>query len=186
MKRRKTDPVVIKETCFMALGALVCAILVQAGFLVAQRWSYTVLAGGVIGWAVTVLNFYLMSRGVQKAVSDPDPQHAQLVMKLSYTGRTVLLLGVMVVAFLLPKYIHWLPVVASVFYPTIVILIRRRFIKQEAESSPTPAPTPAEMYDEEGEDGFEKMVGRFARKIDTDYLKDKAGEKNESETGKEE
>lgn len=185
MNGQKTDPVIIKETCFMAIGALICASFVQTGFLIAQRWDYTVLIGGAVGWVLTVLNFFLMSRAVVRAVGDPDPHHAQLVMKVSYMGRTFLMLGVMVVSFLVPL-IHWLPVVAAAFYPSVVIFVRQfwtKYVLKQPEEMPAVSGTPAEAYDggEDGEDGFEKMVGRFARKMDTDYLKSETQKTKETE-----
>lgn len=180
MNRQKTDPVVKKEIAFMAVAALVCAALVQIGFVIVGRWDYTVAVGGVIGWAMTVSNFSLMSLGVQKAVSDPDPQHAQLVMKVSYTWRTIGMLAVMAISFLL-DFIHWLPVVAAVFYPSIVIFVRQfwtRCILKQTGDDPLPADRETADEDDGGdEDEFEKAIGTFARKIDTDYLKDKPSEK---------
>ncbi len=180
MKRMKTDPVVKKEVCFMALASLVCACLVQGGFLIAGcfdkelGWGADVLLGGVIGWAMTVVNFWLMSRGVQKAVSAPDPQHAQLLMKVSYTWRTIGMIGVMALSLLIDA-IHWLPVVAAAFYPSIVIFVRQfwtKYIWGETGDDPLPAgrETDAAVEDtDEDEDEFEKAIGSFARKINTDY-----------------
>ena len=176
MKIQKADPVVVKEVRFMAVASFVCACLVQIGFVIAGKWDYTVAVGGVVGWALTVLNFLLMSLGVQRAVSDPDPQHAQLVMKASYTWRTVGMLAVMVVSFVL-DFIHWLPVVAAAFYPSIVIFVRQlwtKYVRKQTGDDPLPEGAVREIpEDEDGEeDEFEKMVGTFARKIDTDYVKD--------------
>ncbi len=196
MKMQKADPVVIKEVRFMAIAAFVCAGLVQIGFVAFGRWDYTVALGGVIGWALTVLNFLLMSLGVQRAVSDPDPQHAQLVMKVSYTWRTILMLAVMVVSFVV-EFIHWLPIVAAAFYPMIVIFIRQlwtKYVLKQTGDEPLPADISAEETDADEDDGeedeFEKMVGSFARKIDTDYLKsesaDGAEAASDDETQKEE
>ncbi len=179
MKLPVLDPVVKKEVRFMAAASLLCAVLVQLGFVLFRRWDYTVALGGVLGWGLTVLNFLLMSLGVQRAVADPDPQHAQLVMKASYTRRSMLLLGVMIGSFVV-KAIHWLPVVAAAFYPTVVIFARQFFVKYvlRKQDEPMPASTePALEEDgEDEEDEFEKMVGRFAGKIDTDYLKNGSAE----------
>ncbi len=190
MKQQKLDPVVKKELCFMACAAAVCTALVQGGFVLFARWDYTVAVGGAIGYVLTVLNFFLMSFGVQKAVSDPDPQHAQLVMKASYTWRTVMLLAVMIVSFVV-KQIHWLPVVAAVFYPTVVIFIRQFWVKyvlKKNDDPPAGTVTPAPIEDEEDtEDEFEKAISRFAGKIDTDYLKnDPKGSENTERTGEKE
>ena len=75
----KLDPVVKKEVRFMAAASFVCAALVQIGFVLFHRWDVTVLLGGVLGFLMCVLNFFLMSIGVQRAVADPDPRHGVLV-----------------------------------------------------------------------------------------------------------
>ncbi len=174
MKLPVLDPVVKKEVRFMALGAFLCAALVQVCFLVLRRWDFSVALGGVIGWAMTVLNFFLMSLGVQRAVADPDPQHAQLVMKASYTRRSLLLLAVMVISFMVDG-IHWVPVVAAAFYPPVVIFARQFFVKYILKKQDEPVSASAEPVsdeeDGEEEDEFEKVIGRFAGKIDTEYLK---------------
>ena len=181
MKSVKLDPVVKKELGFIAIAALICTLLVQAGFFVLSfffesiRWDYTVLLGGVLGWCLTVLNFFLMCLGVQRSVADPDPRHAQLMMKASYSRRSVLILGVLIVAFIV-KPIHWFPVAAAVFYPTIAIFVRQfwnRYVLKKTEESPAgTVSVPYEEEEEDSEDEFEKAIGRFAGKIDTDYLKD--------------
>ncbi len=192
MKRQKTDPVVKKEIAFMAVAALVCAALVQIGFVIAGcfdetlGWGTDVLLGGVVGWALTVGNFSLMSLGVQKAVSDPDPQHAQMVMKVSYTWRTLGMLAVMAVSFLL-DFIHWLPVVAAVFYPSIVIFVRQlwtKYVLKQTGDDPLPQEASKRVEEDEDdgdEDEFEKAIGSFARKINTDYLKDEPSEEKKEE-----
>ncbi len=179
----KLDPVVKKEVRFMAVGAFVCAALVQIGFLLFRRWDLSVALGGVIGWAMTVLNFFLMSLGVQRAVADPDSQHAQLVMKASYTRRSLLLLAVMVISFIVDG-IHWVPVVAAAFYPPIVIFARQFFVKYVLKKQDEPVPVSTEpVPDEDGEeeeDEFEKVIGRFAGRIDTDYQKNAPAEKEQT------
>ena len=183
MKSLQLDPVVKKELRFMAIALLICTVLMQAVFVLLSfffenvRWDYTVAAGGVLGYCLALLNFFLMSLAVQRAVSDPDPQHAQLAMKASYSRRSVLLLAVMILSFVV-KQIHWLPVVAAVFYPTLVIFVRQFWTKhvlKRPEEVPagtaSSVPVEDEEEEEDTEDEFEKAISRFAGKIDTDYLK---------------
>lgn len=191
MKKPALDPIVKKEVCFMAAASLVCALLLQIGFVLFRRFDYTVALGGVIGWSLTVLNFFLMSLGVQRAVEDPE--RAQLRMKASYTRRSMLLLAVMIVAFVVDQ-IHWLPVVASVFYPPVVIFVRQFWVKYVLkETGDEPLPEKCEsagIADDEDEDGeedeFEKMIGRIAGKIDTDYLKNTKADSKETSGEQEE
>lgn len=197
MKSVKLDPVVKKELRFMALSLLICTVVLQLGFWLVSLWvesvlwDYTVALGGVLGFCLAMLNFFLMCLAVQRSVSDPDPRQAQLRMKASYSRRSVLILAVLILAFVV-KQIHWLPVAAAVFYPTVVIYIRQLWTKYVLKRSDDPpagtvsAPAePAEDADAE-EDEFEKAISRFAGKIDTDYLKqsgteDKSEEKSDAD-----
>ena len=167
----KLDPVVRKETAFMAVSTLVCSALLQAGFFLFGKWDYTVLLGGLVGWVMTTGNFFLMSINVQKAVECYDAQQAQLKMRASYTWRMTAMLGIMIATFILDS-VHWLPVVAAVFYPRIVITVRQLWQKYVLKiPEEVPASAVREIPDEEDgqEDGFEKALGHFAKKINTDY-----------------
>jgi len=168
----RIDPVVKKETGFILWSSFVCAALIQGVFWLLGRWDFSVLFGGLIGWIMAGLNFFLMSLDVQRAVSEEDPSRAQLKMRASYTWRTVLMLAVMVVSLLVDQ-IHWVPVFASFFYPRIVITLRQlweRYILKKTYEEEIRASTPiSEEEEEEKEDGFERAIGHFARKIHTDY-----------------
>lgn len=180
----KLDPVVKRETAFIAVSSLFCAALIQGGFFLLGKWDLSVLWGGAIGWALAVGNFFLMSLDVQKAVESDDPQKAQMKMRASYTWRMMAMLAVMVVSFVVDG-IHWLPVVASVFYPRIVITVRQlwqKYVLKIPEEVPETAAAPAEWEDDEEEDDFEKAVGQFAKKINTDY----SSAKPDAETTKDE
>lgn len=196
MKKMQLDPVVKKELRFIALAALICSVLVQMGFWLvslwveAVSWDYTVALGGVLGYALAVFNFFLMCLAVQRSVSDPDSRHAQLAMKASYTRRMLMILAVLIVSFVVDA-IHWLPVVAAVFYPTVSIFVRQFWtvnVLKRTEEEPVGAVSPvSDEEDAESEDEFEKAISRFAGKIDTDYLKnDPEGSQNTEQTDKKE
>ena len=74
----KVDPIVKKETLWICACVLVGSMLMQAVFLLLQRWDVTVLLGNLLGAALAVGNFFLMSLDVQKAVESDDPQKAQM------------------------------------------------------------------------------------------------------------
>lgn len=189
MKKMQLDPVVKKELRFIALAALICSVLVQVGFWLvslwveAVSWDYTVALGGVLGYILAVFNFFLMCLAVQRSVSDPDPRHAQLAMKASYTRRMLMILAVLIVSFVVDA-IHWLPVAAAVFYPTVSIFVRQfwtRYVLKRTEEEPAATETVPVEDEEETEDEFEKAISRFAGKIDTDYLKNDPEESGNTE-----
>lgn len=191
----KLDPVVKRETGFIAVSTLICTLLLQLVFVVLRRWNSAVALGGAVGWILTVGNFFFMSRDVQRAVEetagDPDNHRAEMRMKLSYTRRMLVMLAVIAASLLLDQ-IHWIPVIAAVLYPRLVITVRQvweRFVLKK-NTDPAPASLPVQEEEEtEEEDGFERMVGHFARRIRTDYSSaapaekqpESGGQKNENE-----
>lgn len=184
----KIDPVVKRESGFIAWSTLLCALLLQAVFLALGKWDVSVAAGGAVGWVLAGTNFFIMSLDVQRVVeSSDDANKAQMRMKLSYMWRMLVILAVVVAALLLPQ-IHWIPVAAAILYPRLVITARQMWERSHAkgESAPAAPSAPIPEEEEETEDGFEKMVGHFAKKIPTDYnVKPDAAPDNPDGSGKE-
>ena len=169
----KLDKEVLRENRKMAVGCLVCTVLVMAGFLFARQFDYTVVLGGVIGWMLAVGNFFFMSVGITKALETGEENAAKLKMRTSYITRTLVMLAVIAVSLVLDQ-IHWLPVVASVFYPRIVITAlnlfslavsrRKHLAGEDAETQEDEKPNvqpQSEDNTEEETDGFEKLVRGF-------------------------
>ena len=182
----KLDPVVRRETVFMACATLICTVLLQAGFFILGKWDLSVLLGGIVGWVMTAGNFFLMSVNVQKAVECDDEAQARLRMRASYTWRMSAMLGILILAFIL-DFVHWIPVMVAMFYPRIVITIRQlwqKYVLKTPEEIPASAPAADETEEDEEdeEDDIEKVLGHFAGKINTDYsssLSDKKEKKTE-------
>ena len=63
------DPVVWKETKYIALWSLVFSAVMQAVFLIIGMWDYTVLLGNLLGYAAIVLNYFGIGLTVQKALT---------------------------------------------------------------------------------------------------------------------
>ena len=85
LKRFKDiDPTVRKESLYIASVTGILSLLLQAGFLVAMRWDYTVLLGNLLGGVTAAGNFLLMGITVQKAVTKEQKPAADL-MKFSQT-----------------------------------------------------------------------------------------------------
>ena len=116
----KLDREVVHEIKKMAVGCAVCSAIVAAIFAVIGKFDHTVLIGAVVGWLLSFGNFFFMSLGVIKALATGDESTAKLKMHTSYIARTVVMLAVMAVSIIV-SFIHWVPVVVSVFYPRIVI-----------------------------------------------------------------
>ena len=161
----KLDPVVKKENIYMIIGSAVCTAVVQLVFLVFGKFDYTVLLGGLWGFIITVLNFFIMTLAIQKAMELNDEQQAKMKIQGSYTIRMLLLIALMIVGVVLP-FMHWVPILISVFYPRVVITVRGAVMSLKNRGKEV-SPSAAAAYDdtdEEKEDGLERMVGFFGAK----------------------
>lgn len=175
----KLDPIVKKENVYMIIGSAVCTVVVQLVFWAAGYYDYTVLIGGLWGFLITVLNFFIMTLAIQRAVLLNDEQQAKLRIQASYTKRMLLLIALMIVGVVVP-FMHWAPVLLSVFYPRAVITVRGAVmaLKNRGKEVPTSTATSYDDEDEEKEDGLERMAGFFGAKaasgiVSMESVKDK-------------
>ena len=160
---RKCDPEVKKDIGFMALGCGVCSIVVALVFAVIGKFTLPVLWGTLVGYVLSFGNFVLMSVGVLKALETGDEVMAKLKMRRSYVFRTVVMLAVIGVSIAV-EFVNWVPVVASVFYPRIIITARGLSRKNKTRNDPPPTYDPVpEDEEEEKTDEFEKFVSGFSK-----------------------
>lgn len=158
----KLDPIVKRETGYMALGCLVGTAVTALVFVLLGRFDMSVALGCLIGYVMTVGNFFWMSCALSLALEEEDEVATQLKMKRSYVLRSVIMLVVMGASIVLDG-IHWVPVVAAVFYPRIIIFLRGIVQSIKDRNAPTPPPAPITEEEEDDEDEFERFVGGFAR-----------------------
>lgn len=187
----KLDPVVKKENLYMLIGSVICTAVVQLVFLIAGKYDYTVALGGLWGLFITVLNFFIMTVAIQRAVELSDEQTAKMKIQASYTKRMLLMVALMVVGVVVPQ-INWIPVLISVFYPRIVITVRGGIasLKNKNTEAVTTTADSSEAEDgsdfdeDEEEDELEKFVGFFgkkaASKITDSTAASAAGNENEA------
>jgi hypothetical protein len=125
---QNVDPVVIKETKYIALWTVIFSVLLQAVFLIVgyfmpdYAWNWTVLTGNLLGAVATVTNFYFMALGVQRAM-EKDPEDAKKSMKASSSGRMLGLFVVAVIGVVLNCF-HTVAVLVPMLFPRIAIAIR--------------------------------------------------------------
>lgn len=117
----KLDPAVRKETGYIALVTLLLGVLQQTVFLIIGKWSFSVLLGGIYGWAAALMNFFLMALTVQKAVSQEE-KDAKNTMKLSQNLRLLSLLVLAAIAYLLP-FLNTVSAILPYLYPRIAIAL---------------------------------------------------------------
>ncbi len=180
----KLDPEVLEENRKMAVGILCCSLLMAVGFVIARRFDLSVLLGLIVGFLLAAGNFFFMSVGITRALATGDEAAAKAKMRSSYIVRTIVMLAVMALS-LAVDHIHWLPVLASVFYPRIVLTARNLWSWYRAKKHPLPPeespetlpdpdaapdavparslPADEEEDEEDRPDEFEKFVSHFSK-----------------------
>ncbi len=124
---KKIDPVVLKETKYIAIWVAVLSMLMQAIFLVLQKWNLSVLFGNLLSGFAVVLNFFLMALTVQNAVGKEEKE-AKNLLKTSQSLRFLFLIVVIVLGVSLSVF-HTVGVIIPVFFPRIAIAFRSFFDK---------------------------------------------------------
>ena len=131
---KKIDPTVKKETLYILLWTLILSFLMEAVFILAGLWNIAVLIGNIIGGAAAVGNFFLLGLSVQSAL-DKDKKEAKDLMKISQGLRLFGLIAVVLVAYILSKYvpsieINIIALVIPYLFPRVAMAIRTLTIKK--------------------------------------------------------
>ena len=124
---RNIDPVVLKETRFIAAVVLILSGLMQIVFLVLGKWDYTVLLGTLWGMLLAVGNFFLMARTVEKAVS-LNPEDVKKKVRTSLQLRLAGLVLGCVIGGLVP-FMNTFAVLVPQFFPRIGVAVRGLMLK---------------------------------------------------------
>ena len=99
----KLDPVIKKETTYVALWVLAACMMTQGVCVLLGWWSLSVLLGSLLGGITAVGNFLLMCLMVQKAVTQTEKQ-AKNTGKLSQSLRLMMQGLMLVLAAALPVF----------------------------------------------------------------------------------
>ena len=125
---QRIDKTVLRETVYISVISLLLSVLMQAVFLIAGFWDYKVLLGNLLGLSASVGNFLLMGITVQKALVKEEKEAKNLI-KLSQSGRLMLLFGIAAVGCL----VHVFNSVATVIpylFPRVAVMLRPLFSKK--------------------------------------------------------
>lgn len=121
------QPAVKRETmrvaAFTAAGTVVMIALFALGraiWLDYVPFDWRVILGGVGGCIVAVLNFFLMGLTVQKVAAQEDEERARLIMKSSYSRRTLMQLLWIILAIALPCF-QFAAGIIPLFFPSLGI-----------------------------------------------------------------
>ena len=137
------QPASRKEVKRVAVGTLVCDVLMVAGLFLASQFDIgtfdlgKILLSAAIGSCVAVLNFALMCLTVQSALGMTDQKKMKAKFQLSYNARMILQAGWTVIAFLIPG-LHFIAGAAPVLFPKVTIL----YLQAKGKLLPPDPPRP--------------------------------------------
>ena len=140
----KLQPASQREVRRIAVGTLVCDVLMVAGLFLASQFDIgtfdlgKILVSAAIGSVIAVLNFALMCLTVQSAVGMADQKQMKAKFQLSYNARMILQAGWTVIAFLVPG-IHFIAGAAPVIFPKVTIL----YLQAKGKLLPPDPPRPS-------------------------------------------
>ena len=137
------QPASRKEVKRVAVGTLVCDVLLVAGLFLASQFDIgtfdlgKILISAAIGSVIAVLNFALMCLTVQSALGMTDQKKMKAKFQLSYNARMILQAGWTVIAFLIPG-LHFIAGAAPVLFPKVTIL----YLQAKGKLLPPDPPRP--------------------------------------------
>ena len=131
---KKIDKVILQETLFIGVFALVFSVIMQVVFLFLKHWDYTVLLGNILGAAASVLNFFLLGLSVQKATSSGDVKYAKNHMKMSQAARMFFLVVIGVIGAAVSCFNIWATLI-SLFFPRIALILRPLFFTKAQKTA---------------------------------------------------
>ena len=140
----KLQPASQREVRRIAVGTLVCDVLMVAGLFLASQFDIgtfdlgKILLSAAIGSVIAVLNFALMCLTVQSAVGMADQKQMKAKFQLSYNVRMIIQAGWTVAAFLIPG-IHFVAGAAPVIFPKVTIL----YLQAKGKLLPPDPPRPS-------------------------------------------
>lgn len=132
---KKIDPVILKETAFVALVSLAMSVFMQSIFLIVDywvpnAWDWLIIIGNLIGYIASVGNFFLMGLTVQKALGK-EPKDAANFMKVSQMARILMLFLVALGAYLIDQFAFdtfnvgfIIAVIVPYTFPRIAVMLR--------------------------------------------------------------
>ncbi len=124
---------VLRETVTLAIGEAICTAIMVGFFALLNKFDLSVLLGGLVGWAVTVGNFFFLaitaSLASERAMNQ-DVEGGKKMVKASQTYR-FLGVGAILVLCAASKLFNVLALVLPLLFQRPVLLIAEFFRKKE-------------------------------------------------------
>ena len=112
---------------FLTLSGIYIAIMTV---LAAAFKDYTLVAGGVYGIIIAILNFLALGKTAQKALKKREEKAANTYMSAMYCLRYLGLFALLTIGALAP-FISLIASVIPLFFPRIAIMIRTLIRKED-------------------------------------------------------
>jgi dipeptide/tripeptide permease len=154
----KLQPASRKEIRRIALGTLVCDVIMIAGLFLLSQFDIgkfdlpRILLGAACGSVIAILNFTILCLTVQIAAEMENKRKMKAKFQLSYNIRLMLQAGWVVACFAIPQ-IHFIAGAAPVLFPNVVIF----YLNSKNMLMPSQRTASAENQDEEQEDRLENF-----------------------------
>ena len=141
------------DSVWLAVGELIVAALTSLAFLLFGKFSYTVVTGALLGGAVTVINFLILSVAINRAINgyitergdkemddeaaeEYAKQHGTAVqnaMTKSYMLRMFLMIGSLVLAMISGWFSPLATVIPLIMYRPILYVTEFIKVKTKAK-----------------------------------------------------
>ena len=149
MNNKSDRSAYIKEVMWLVLGEALVSLITVLAFLIIQLifpdksiFDYTVVTGAILGCAVVIVNFFILTLAVNRAINDfmrdrgnkaltdeeaeafanEHRSRVQLAVTRSYIIRTVVMIATLVVAFILEWFSPIATVVPLLMYKPIIYI----------------------------------------------------------------
>ena len=140
----KLQPASRREIKRIALGTLVCDVLLIAGLWLLSQFDMgsfdfvRILLSAACGSVIAVLNFTILCLTVQSAVEIENKRKMKARFQLSYNIRMVIQAGWVVACFLI-KPLHFVAGAAPILFPNVVIYylqFKGKLLPKEEQRTP--------------------------------------------------
>ncbi len=147
---KRIDPIVWRETRYIALTVAAGSLLIQGVCLIAGWWSPPVLLGNLLGGITAIGNTLLVGLMVQQAVAQEEKK-AKSTVRLSQGGRLLLQGLILVLAAVLPRIFNIWTTALPLLIPRIAVSFRAGRIKNGEPRSVAAEDPDDDPYDDDAD-----------------------------------
>ena len=141
------DPVVRKETGYIAAWVVLLSLLMEAVFLVIRQWDLSVLSGNLGGAALAVGNFFLLAFVVSRAIDRGKPDEAAARVKAT-AGMRLIGLGALAALLVGVLKTNVFATLIPLLFPRIGIMFRPMIDRKRGVQTPgTDGPEGSDLID---------------------------------------